>query len=186
MNDLPSTGGFSERRASDRDRERAAETLNHALASGRLSLTEHDERLSALYAASTLAEVDRLTQDLPALESEGSPRARGTLGLFSKVVRGGDITVGSASRVRAVFGVAVLDLTRAAFTEREVVIDASSFCGKTVITVPANARVEDEGGAVLGKRNLYAGAPPGHDGPRIRITGRSVLGKLTVHRAEPD
>jgi hypothetical protein len=52
-------------RASDAERDRAAEVLRAAFAEGRLTRAELDERLSAAYAATTHADLRDLTGDLP-------------------------------------------------------------------------------------------------------------------------
>src|SRR5581483_2687406 len=52
-------------RASDSDRERAAEILRDAAGEGRLGLDELDERLTAVYAAKTYAELEPVLSDLP-------------------------------------------------------------------------------------------------------------------------
>jgi hypothetical protein len=52
-------------RASDHDRESAAELLREAYAVGRLSHEELDERATAAYSARTLGELRDLTADLP-------------------------------------------------------------------------------------------------------------------------
>ncbi len=52
-------------RAADADRERAAADLREHFAAGRLSEDELGERLAAVYASSTLAELDRVRADLP-------------------------------------------------------------------------------------------------------------------------
>jgi hypothetical protein len=52
-------------RASDADRERFAETLRDAAGEGRLEPDELEERLEAVYAARTLADLDAVTSDLP-------------------------------------------------------------------------------------------------------------------------
>ena len=52
--------------ASDTDRDTAAGLLTTALAEGRLTADEHDQRLSATYAARTWQQLDQLTADLPA------------------------------------------------------------------------------------------------------------------------
>src|SRR5258706_3985790 len=52
-------------RASDADRERVAEVLRTAATEGRLHLSELDERLAAVYAARTYAELEPITHDLP-------------------------------------------------------------------------------------------------------------------------
>ena len=55
-----------ETRASDADRDAAASLLNEAFAEGRLTGDEHDQRLSAAYAARTWQQLRQLTADLPA------------------------------------------------------------------------------------------------------------------------
>lgn len=53
-------------RAADRDREHAAGVLAGALATGRLTVVEHAERLEAAFAAKTVGELRGLVSDLPA------------------------------------------------------------------------------------------------------------------------
>jgi hypothetical protein len=55
-----------ETRASDADRDAAAGLLNEAFAEGRLTADEHDQRLSAAYAARTWEQLRQLIADLPA------------------------------------------------------------------------------------------------------------------------
>jgi Domain of unknown function (DUF1707)/Cell wall-active antibiotics response 4TMS YvqF len=52
-------------RASDADRERVAEVLRDAYVDGRLSPSEHEERLSAAYTAATFGELVPVLTDLP-------------------------------------------------------------------------------------------------------------------------
>ena len=52
--------------ASDADRDTAVGLLNAALAEGRLTADEHDQRLSAAYGARTWQQLLQLTADLPA------------------------------------------------------------------------------------------------------------------------
>jgi hypothetical protein len=52
-------------RASDAERDQAAEVLRAAFAEGRLTRAELDERLAAAYAAKTRADLRDLTGDLP-------------------------------------------------------------------------------------------------------------------------
>ena len=53
-------------RLSDADREATADRIRHALAEGRLTLEEADERQQAAYAARVAADLAPLTMDLPA------------------------------------------------------------------------------------------------------------------------
>jgi hypothetical protein len=61
---LPAAGPGT--RASDADRDAAAGLLNEAFAEGRLTADEHDQRLSAAYAARSWQQLHQLTADLPA------------------------------------------------------------------------------------------------------------------------
>jgi Domain of unknown function (DUF1707) len=72
-------------RASDSDRDHVAERLRHAMAEGRLSGDELEQRLEALYAARTYGELAALLADLPVDRSVPQPRVRlGRLGLVDK------------------------------------------------------------------------------------------------------
>ena len=55
-------------RASDADRDRVAALLREHLADGRLTAVEFTERLSAVFAAKTMGELDELMADLPAID----------------------------------------------------------------------------------------------------------------------
>lgn len=61
---LPAAGPAM--RASDADRDAAAGLINEAFAEGRLTEDEHDQRLSAAYAARNWQQLHELTADLPA------------------------------------------------------------------------------------------------------------------------
>ena len=52
-------------RASDQDRERAAEVLKTGYADGRLDKDEYDEHLNRIYAARTVGDLATLTSQLP-------------------------------------------------------------------------------------------------------------------------
>jgi hypothetical protein len=72
---LPGTG--SGLRASDAERERAAETLRRHHADGRLTTDELEERTEHAYAARTLGDLDELFRDLPRIrapQGDGRPR----------------------------------------------------------------------------------------------------------------
>lgn len=58
--------GHGQLRASDADRELAAEMLRQAAGDGRLTPDELDQRLEAIHVAKTYAELEKLTEDLPA------------------------------------------------------------------------------------------------------------------------
>jgi hypothetical protein len=72
---LPGAGSGT--RASDAERDRAADALRRHHADGRLSTDELEERTGRAYAATTLGDLDQLFADLPRLRSpEGERRPR--------------------------------------------------------------------------------------------------------------
>jgi DUF1707 SHOCT-like domain len=70
----PAAGG-PQTLASDADRDAAVGVLNAALAEGRLTADEHDQRLGAAYAARTWQQLDQLTADLPARAAAAAGQA---------------------------------------------------------------------------------------------------------------
>ena len=65
MSEPPADPDPASLRASDKDRESAAEVLRVAAGDGRLNMTELDERLEAVYEAKTYAELEPIIRDLP-------------------------------------------------------------------------------------------------------------------------
>ena len=56
-------------RASDQEREAVVQALGEHTSAGRLTMAEFEERAGSAYAAQTLADLDVLTQDLPAVRT---------------------------------------------------------------------------------------------------------------------
>jgi Domain of unknown function (DUF1707) len=82
MSHIHAEPGASLVRASDAERDQAAGLLRAAFAEGRLTRAELDERLAAVYAAKTRADLRDLTGDLPGaipaeMTAEGRPLAAG-------------------------------------------------------------------------------------------------------------
>jgi Domain of unknown function (DUF1707) len=65
MNQVQAASGEPAVRASDAERDQAADILRAGYAEGRLGPAELDERLAAAYAAKTRADLHDLTRDLP-------------------------------------------------------------------------------------------------------------------------
>lgn len=176
-------------RASDAERDEVAAVLSEALAQGRLTSAELAERIDAAYAAKTRAELVPLTADLPD-DLHGAPSGpiaaverQELSATFSKVIRSGRWVAGRHTEARARFGALIVDMADAVLPGREITLDVTTFCGKAIITIPENAQVVDEGGALFGKRSVTGATPEGgQDGPIIRITGKSTFGKIVVYR----
>jgi hypothetical protein len=184
-------GAQLELRASDADRDRAAAVLGSALAAGRLTTTEHAERLDAAYAAKTLGELAPLTRDLPAENatdiSVGVVDRAEVAARFSKVIRSGRWVAGRRTRLTARYGALIVNLADAVLPGREITLEIDAFCAKLIVTVPEGAHVIDEGGALFAKRAIY-GRHDSDDaeGPVIRLVGDARFSKVADHRGRYD
>ena len=189
MTDARSDEARLDLRASDADRDRVAAVLGGALATGRLTTTEHAERLDAVYAAKTMGDLVPLTLDLPASEAAGSdvPSAdrASVAARFSKLIRSGRWVAGRHTRLTARFGALIVNLTEAVLPGREITLEIDAFCGKLIVVVPEDAHVIDEGGALFAKRAIYGRGPSADtDGPVIRLVGEARFSKVAVHRGQ--
>jgi hypothetical protein len=196
-----------ELRASDADRDRVAESLREAAAEGRLSLTELDERIDALYAAKTYGELERVVDDLPGINPPagnqpvprtepspsaygaaphrvgGSPGAHSAKVVFSGIQRRGRWVVPSKYSVKTVFGGAELDLTDAQLETSEVVIELTAVFGGAVVIVPEDVYVVVDGNGVFGGFVDEASVrQPAHGAPVVRVGGKAVFGGVSVKR----
>jgi len=181
MSDQPAVPDKASLRASDADRERVAETLREAAGDGRLSMEELDERLEAVYAAKTYAELEPITRDLP---TPGIPNMPAPA-----VPPGGDPArfgvVPKQFTAVAIMGGGEIDLREARFAEPVVTINAVALMGGIEITVPEDATVRVNGVGLMGgfdHRSSGTGAP---GGPTIVINGAAIMGGVDVRRRPP-
>jgi uncharacterized protein DUF1707 len=133
-------------RASDDEREATVRRLQQAASEGRLTADELDGRLDAAYAATTRAELEPLTADLPGATApapivEPGERASSVLfGIFGGSDRTGRWRVPRRMTVINVFGGADLDLRQARLSAPEVRITVLSLSGGSDIIVPEGMR----------------------------------------------
>jgi uncharacterized protein DUF1707/cell wall-active antibiotic response 4TMS protein YvqF len=197
-------------RVSNDDRERVAQVLNTAMAEGRLTVNELEERLDKVYSAKTFGDLEPLLRDLPvgsqimrlplAPPPAGSspaplpaPSSRiggrgtstGAVAIMSGADRKGIWTVPPTFTSFALMGGIEIDLTQARFEEAETTIQAFAFMGGIDIYVPDDIVVQVNGVGFMGAFENHArdqGQPvPG--APLVRITGLAVWGGVDVkHR----
>jgi hypothetical protein len=179
-------------RASDADREQAAAVLSSALAEGRLSVTEHSDRLDAVYEAKTHAEIAPLIDDLPAKDVvaaapprdvvPGSRRRQLVIAIFGGAVRRGRWAAEPRMHVLTVFGGSSLDFREAQLSQREITVNCMTVFGGVDIVVPLEMRVIDSGIALFGGRDTGPGSEESADpnAPVLRLTGLTVFGGLSV------
>jgi hypothetical protein len=200
VSEQPERPKHLELRASDADRERVAKILHDALAEGRLTLTELDERLQSAYAAKTLGDLVPLTADLPVLGADyplvtpatasapdsrivsGGSGPNVSVGILSGFQRRGEWVVPPVHTALALLGGGELDLTEARFAEPETVIYAYAFLGGIEIRVPDDVTVHVEGFGFMGGFEHRAAGDAGPGRPVIRVRGLALMGGVDIKR----
>jgi Domain of unknown function (DUF1707)/Cell wall-active antibiotics response 4TMS YvqF len=194
-------------RASDADRERVADVLRDAYAEGRLSPAEHEERISAVYAAATFGELLPVLTDLPVPAGTlPVPESRGVelvshsaayralsirpelaaqsdgdaVAVFGGFERRGRWVVPSALKAVCVFGGGELDFTEAQLTSQVTVLKVRCIFGGLDITVPEGMVVQNSVKAVFGGHSSPVTVEP-LGGPVLRIEGTAVFGGIDTH-----
>jgi hypothetical protein len=173
--------------ASDADRDAAASALADAVASGRLSLADHNARLDALFAARTQDQVSAVTADLPAL-----PVRRGALYravdpyrcvvIGGSAQRAGRFAIGRFCGLTAAFGGFDLDLRAAVPSQEEITLTVRSVAARVAITVPAGWRVTNQV-LVLGSSQAMADREGRRGEPLLRLRGICLGGSFLLTQA---
>jgi hypothetical protein len=179
-------------RASDADRERAAETLRRAAGVGRLELDELDERLSAAYAARTRSELERLVADVVAADEapahrmpvrRGEGGARWLVAIMGGCDRRGRWRLGERVTSVNIMGGADLDLNDAELAAEHVELTVFSLMGGADVRVPDGLNVEVSDFALMGGNGVRIGDPrPDPGGPVLRLRLISIMGGTDVTR----
>jgi hypothetical protein len=180
-------------RISDADRERAAGILHQALAEGRITLSELEERLEVVYAARYEADLHPPLADLPGAEvavgtaaalarpSDAAPvvlRAG-----MSTIKRSGMWDVPARLRLQSAMGSVVLDFCDTPIPHPVVDIEVDLGAGSAKLLVPdeSTANVDD---VVASMGTVKSSVPsvqrPGV--PHFVVHGRAGMGSVTVRR----
>jgi len=186
-----------ELRASDADRERAADRLRRAAGDGQLTIDELDERLHAAYAARTRGELEPLTADL---QSSGGAAVRaaqpggfsvqpGTGGAHWLVAimggcdRKGRWRLGDRCTALNIMGGSDLDLNQVELAAERVELTVYSIMGGSEIHLPKGLNVEVSEFAFMGGNNIDIGhEPPTPDGPVLHLRIFSLMGGTDIRR----
>lgn len=182
-------------RASDAEREQAADVLRGAASEGRLNVDELEDRLGSVYNVRTRNELDRLIADVnPERLGHGqaiaAPRRRGGLtvkegpggdrwvvSVLSGHERGGRWRIGPRCTVLNVLGGSDIDLNDAELADPVTQLNVYSILGGAEVRVPHGVDVQVSNFALLGGNGvkLEDEVTPG-GGPLIRIRLVSILG----------
>lgn len=174
--------------AADTDRIEVAQLLTDAAASGVLGLSEYEDRLNKVYAATTNDELDRLSDDLPGAVTRGrcgpcrpAPSTL-LLAILSGFERRGRWNVPSRMTTFALWGGGVVDLRYADFTSHDVEIRSYSIMGGQTILVPPEVNVDAHGVGVMGTFDHDVSGKGAQGAPCIKIRGFSLWGSVGVKR----
>ena len=196
-----------ELRVSNDDRERVAQVLHNAMAEGRLTVNELEERLDKVYAAKTFGDLEPMLRDLPVgnvgpqlpMPMTPSPlpvpsgriggrgTSSGAVAIMSGTGRKGMWTVPPTFTSFAMMGGVEIDLTEARFEDAETTIQAFAFMGGIDIYVPEDIAVQVNGVGFMGafENHTRNQGQPAPGTPLVKITGLAVWGGVDVKRRKP-
>ncbi|WP_297647943.1 DUF1707 domain-containing protein [Pseudonocardia sp.] len=177
-------------RISDADRERAATRLHQAMAEGRITVSELEERLTVVYAARYEADLRPPLADLPPEPSAAAPVPATPAGPalvlkagLSTIKRTGAWAVPARLRVQSGMGSVVLDFCDADNPHPVVEVELELGAGSARLLVPddATANVDD---LVPGMGTVRSKVPsrPRAGSPHFVVHGRTTMGSVTIRR----
>jgi hypothetical protein len=178
-------------RISDADRERAAQRLHQALAEGRITLSELEERLTVVYAARYEADLRPPFADLPdpdtivarpvpVVPSDAPPlvlRAG-----MSTIKRSGSWDVPPRLRLQSAMGSVVLDFCETVIPPVvDIEVDLGAGSAKLLVPDESTANVDDVV-ASMGTVKSSVPSVPRPGVPHFVVHGRAGMGSVTVRR----
>jgi Domain of unknown function (DUF1707) len=178
-------------RISDADRERAARRLQVALAEGRITVSELDERLTVVYAARYEAELRPPLADLPDPDAAPAPVRLDRAGPptvlragISGIRRSGRWTVPARLRVQSVMGSVLLDFSQAEIPHSVVEVELEMAASSAKLLLPDHATADVDGLATpLGEVKSRVPARPREGGVHFVVHGRCSIGSVVLrHR----
>ncbi|GHE08870.1 DUF1707 SHOCT-like domain-containing protein [Klenkia taihuensis] len=189
-------------RISDADRERAAQRLHTAMAEGRISFAELDERLTTVYAARYAEDLQPPLADLPpehppapsglAVVPPATPTTwqpappAGPAPVVLKsgmgdIKRTGAWQVPPVLEVQSTMGDAVLDFTRAVLPQQVVEVRVKLGAGTARFILPDGATADVDGvSAGMGSVKSKVPAGPQHGQLHLVVRGKVSMGDVVV------
>ena len=181
-------------------RDRGGETLKLHFADDRIEAEEFERRLDGLYGARSLAEIEAVTSDLPALvkatESAGSSVARPSIGVRARQVviamfggtgRTGTWTPAKTIHALTIMGGMELDFRGARLAPGVTELNVLGVMGGVEIIVPPELRVECDGFGLFGGFDGISqeGATDDPERPTLRIRGLAIMAGVEVTQRLP-
>jgi hypothetical protein len=179
-------------RISDADRERAATRLQQAMAEGRITLSELEERLAVVYAAKYEADLRPPLADLPgdgiaAVLPTAVARPPGKPLVLkagmSTIKRTGDWDVPALLELHSGMGTIVLDFCDTVVRHPVVDIEVDIGAGTVRLLLPDDATADvDHVVSNMGTVRSKVPSRPRPGVPHFVVHGRSSMGTLVVRR----
>ena len=173
-------------RASDAEREQVLAELREHSAQGRLTLEEFSQRVDEAYSAKTLAELEDVKRELPAVSAAPAARPRRKarrwlVSIMGGADRRGRWRVPRKLAVLSLMGGSDLDLRQAQIEDDEVTITVFSIMGGTDVYVPEGVEVDLGGITFMGGTDEHGhDAPPRPGTPLIRIRAFTFMGGTEI------
>ena len=170
------------RRAADADRDAAAQHLRDAAADGRLTMGEFEERLSEVYSAKTLGELQTITADLAPVDAAVEGVEIPSLNLQTRsgsLYKRGYWRVPSRITAECTSGSIKLDFTAADCPHREVIVEVMAKSGSVLLIVPHGWAVDlDQASATSGVVVNKVHERPAPNAPVLRVSGKVLSGTI--------
>ncbi|HLU57650.1 MAG TPA: DUF1707 domain-containing protein [Pseudonocardia sp.] len=189
MSEQPESRGF---RISDADRERAAQRLHQAMAEGRITVSELEERLAVVYAARYEADLLPPFADLPDPDAiVAHPERAVPVDVPPVVLRAGMSTIKRSGawdvpprlRLQSAMGSVVLDFCDTVIRHPVVDIEVDLGAGSAKLLVPDEATANVDGVvATMGTVKSSVPSVPRPGMPHFVVHGRAGMGSVTVRR----
>lgn len=178
------------------ERERVIQRLSEHFANDRLSLDELESRMELAYKAATIADLDRLTADLPSDAAAAVPAPLPTeentalapdrervWSVMSETHRGGAWVVPQRLDLLAVMSDTTIDLTQAALPTGIIDIHVRSLMAAVKIVVPPGIQVVSRVSSLMG--SVHGGGEPNEAtaggwkvGTVVRLTGWAMMAEV--------
>jgi hypothetical protein len=191
------------------ERERVIQRLSEHFANDRLSLDELEQRMELVYKATTAAELQRLTADLPSEDTAAvpalipaeelpalAPDRERVFAIMSETRRGGAWAVPQRLDLLAVMSDATIDLTKAALPSGIIDIHVRSLCAAVKIVVPPGLQVVNRVSSLMSSvrgggepTDTAGGANAWRQGTVVRISGWALMAEVQTkvrRREKPD
>jgi hypothetical protein len=182
-------------------RDRVIQTLCEHFAVDHLSAEELEQRLDLAHRATSLAELEALTTDLPSLASATGVAAEATralarpeevdatgivLAVMGGAERRGVWTPPRQLNVLAVMGGVELDFREARLSPGVTELNVLALMGGVEILVPPGVRVESAVIPIMGGVNSRGvGSTAGPGAPVLRLRGLALMGGIDVRERLP-